>query len=296
MFNSSSNDSNQGLILKFVIVTAVTSLFLTLWDSLISIPFVLQPLSTYFSLSLTGFRSLYLWQFITYPFAYSTQGSSIHILYLFSLFFILYFIWILGTGVYNHAGKKQFVRIYFISAILSGAVAVFFMWLRNIDMKLSGPIAPLLTLFTCWTFLYPDMETLLLFVIPVRIKWVFAGLMGVLALLTLGQLDLISLMYYITAVIIGYGCSTVVWGISSPFPFTQKMDQYFIALGEKIRTVRGTSLQANSKILDISTGNSVADDDEFVDEMLQKISKKGQSSLSWAERKRLDQIAKKKEK
>ena len=77
----------------------------------------------------------------------------------------------------------------------------------------------------------------------------------------------------------------------------EKVDDFFIVLGRIIRAkIRRLFLfkKDESKIVDIKTGKTVLDDEAFIDEMLAKISRYGEKSLSWQERDRMRQISEKK--
>lgn len=293
--NPFSDFRKHDIVNRILLITGGVSLLLALWDSLISIPFQLPLLAPFFTLSFYGISKLYLWQFFTYPFVISTYGHPIHLFYLISVLIMLYVLWILSRAIYDHAGKKQFLQLYFLSAITAGVLAVFMMALTGTNIHLSGPTAPLLALFTAWTFLYPDVELMLFFVLPARTKWLFAGLVGALFLLPLAQLDLVSFVYYFSAIAIGYLYSTVIWEVGSPFVQTYDFDRFLITRGKWLRDYQGIAPTIETpKIVDIDTGDALQEDDEFVDAMLQKISKQGQSSLSWSERKRLDEISRRK--
>lgn len=279
---------------RVVIATGLISLFLTLWDSLFSIPFQFPLLTSFFTLSLQGISHLYLWQFISYFFVMSTYGATINLFYILSSLITLYMIWILGTAIYDHGGKKQFLQLYFSSGIIAGLFALLAMLLLGVSIPLSGPTAPLLALFTAWTFLYPDVELMLFFVLPIRTKWLFAAIVGIIFLLALAQLDLISLFYYFSAISTAYAYCTMVWEIGSPFEITSSFDSKLISLGQRLRKSKGLANPREPKIIDIASGDALQNEDEFVDAMLQKISQKGQNSLTWSERKRLDEISKKK--
>lgn len=293
-FNPFSQAGDQEALTRILIATGCISLFFALWDSLVSIPFNLPLLASYFTLSLAGIKHFYLWQFITYFFVMSTYGFTINLFYIIGSLITLYMIWIFGAAIYEHAGRKQFLQLYFASGIIAGVFALLAMLILQTSIPMSGPTAPLLALYTAWTFLYPDIELMLFFVLPVRSKWLFASILGIIFLLSLAQLDLISLFYYSSAIATAYLYTTMVWQIGSPFQITANLDRKLISWGDRLRKYRGSPQPQGPKIIDISSGSALQDEDEFVDAMLQKISKKGQNSLTWAERKRLDEISKKK--
>lgn len=292
--NPFNQSGHQEALNRVVIATGLISLFLALWDSLFSIPFQFPLLTSFFTLSLQGIKHFYLWQFFTYFFVMSTYGAVINLFYIISSLITLYMIWIFGSAIYDHAGKKQFLQLYFSSGIVAGIFALIAMALLGTSIPLSGPTAPLLALFTAWTFLYPDVELMLFFVLPIRTKWLFTAIVSTILLLALAQFDLISLFYYFSAICTAYAYCTLFWEIGSPFDLTASLDNKLIALGKRLRKAPSTVSKPEPKIVDISSGDAFQNDEDFVDAMLQKISQKGQKSLTWSERKRLDEISKKK--
>jgi len=53
-------------------------------------------------------------------------------------------------------------------------------------------------------------------------------------------------------------------------------------------------VEGKPNVIDMNTGKPLDDDDAFVDAMLAKISKQGENSLSWSERRRLNLISERK--
>jgi hypothetical protein len=198
-------------------------------------------------------------------------------------------------------GRGAFLRLYFIGGIVAGILALLSMKLSGQNVMLTGFASTLLILFTLWSMAFPETEILLLFLIPVKVKWIVASLVGILLLISLSHWNLSQFTLYLSAVVIGYVYAVVVHGWYSPFPFTLKFDIWLSRLAGNIRKRMPFPKRKpeeiktpKAKIIDIITGQSIEDDDAFVDAMLTKISKRGEESLSWAERKRLQDISKKK--
>lgn len=290
--NPFSGGSHSKTLLQLIIITACASFGLALWDALISANLGWPYLTSYFTLSLAGIYRLFLWQIITYPFVMINYGLGLDLFYIISVLISLYILWVLGSVVFDHAGGRPLLQVYFTSSVVAGLCGLLVMVITGVSIPLSGPTAAILALFTIWTFLYPEVELLLFFVLPVRTKWLYAGVVGIIALLGISQLDFISLAYYFGALATGYLFCTLKWELTSPFEWTHGVDRRLINWGNR---KRGTE-KKSGKILEIFSGKPLLDDESFVEEMLQKISKKGQDSLTWAERKRLDEISRKREK
>lgn len=263
------------------------------------------------SLSWWGLSNLYLWQPLTFLFVQPYSSSGITFFSLLSLFFTMYMLWVLGTAIYELIGKKAFLRFYFTCGIAAGLIALLMMPLTGKFAMLAGPAPSILALLTVWSMAYPETEIVLFFLIPVKAKWVMAGLISATLLITFSQWDIASLFLYLSAIFLGYAYACLAWGWRSPFLFTQKFDSALATFGLKMRRYLvfpqwlkfkknqkpSTSESVPGKVIDFNTGapmTNITNDDAFIDEMLAKISKHGERSLSWSERRRMQQISERK--
>lgn len=263
-----------------------------------------------FSFSWWGINNLYIWQPLTFLLIQPYSSSGVTFFSLISLFFSMYMLWILGTAIYELVGRRAFLRFYFICGIAAGIFALLMMPLTGKYAMLAGSAPAILALLTAWSMAYPETEIVLFFLIPIKAKWIMAGLAGAILLITFSQWDIASLFLYLSAIFFGYVYACLAWGWRSPFLITQRMDSLLATLGLGLRryiTVpqwlkfnKGKSQPSSSttenKVIDIGTGAPPANDDAFVDQMLSKISKHGERSLSWSERRRMQQISERKRK
>lgn len=262
-----------------------------------------------FSLSWWGINNLYLWQPLSFLFVQPYSPSGITFFSLISLFFTMYMLWVLGTTIYELVGKRSFLRFYFFCGITAGILALFMMPLTGKYGMLAGPAPAILALLTAWSMAYPESEVLLFFLIPIKAKWIMVGLVGAILLITFSQWDIANLFLYIFAIFLGYAYACLAWGWHSPFPLTQRIDSALAATGLKLRRYASipkwlkfdkskTSSPSSSpdKMIDINTGAPLINDDLFIDQMLAKISKHGERSLSWSERRRMQHISERKRK
>jgi len=225
----------------------------------------------------------------------------------------MYMLWILGTTIFDLVGKKAFLRFYFICGIGAGLLTSLMMLLLGNYSMLAGSTPAILALLTAWSMAYPETEVVLFFLIPVKAKWLASGLIGAILLTTLSQWDIGNLFLYLSAIFLGYAYACLASGWHSPFPLTQKIDSALASSGLKLRkynfrpqwlkfninknqTSSPSSPSTSNKIVDIGTGAPPATDDAFIDQMLAKISKHGERSLSWSERRRMQQISERKRK
>lgn len=260
------------------------------------------------SLSWWGLRNFFLWQPITYLFVQSSSSYGITFFFLISLFFNMYLLWILGTAIYELVGKWAFLRFYFFCGIAAGLVSLMIMPVTGQYSILAGATPALLAVMTAWSMAFPESEIMLFFLIPVKAKLIVAGLLGAIILVSLSHWDLPSLALYVCAILIGYAYAVIAWGWQSPFAITQRLDSTLSTIALRLRRYttlphwlqrkktlnNKPSAPAKSKVVDITTGKKLSDDDIFVDEMLAKISKNGERALSWSERHRMKQISERK--
>jgi predicted AAA+ superfamily ATPase len=96
---------------------------------------------------------------------------------------------------------------------------------------------------------------------------------------------------------VGYFFATLALEAPSPLHWTARVDGFFIDIGRSVRARRQHAQRVresgyeSAKIFDIKTGEAVIGDSEFMDAMLEKISKYGEDALSRKERKRMDMIS-----
>lgn len=251
------------------------------------------------SLSWWGIDQGYIWQPFTYLFIQDV-ASGLSVFFFISLLFSMYLLWTIGSALLQMIDTGPFLRLYLLGGMAAGVIALLSMKLTGQYSTLAGMTAALLILFTVWSMAFPETEILLLFLIPIKIKWIVVSIAAVLLLISLTHLDFASLFLYLSAIAIGYGYAVMVQGWYSPFPFTLKFDMWLSRVAARFRKWMPTFGKKKevktpkTKIIDFSSGRSMQDDDAFVDAMLEKISKRGENALSWSERKRLNEISKNK--
>lgn len=282
------------VIRNLILITCVTSIFVTLTDHLfvylgVSGPQQLLVLSSY------GMQHYYLWQPITYLFT-QTSMDGINLFYLIALAFNMYVLWAFGSAVQERMGNKHFLALYLGGGALAGIIACLLMPLIGQYAVFSGPASSLLTIFIVWSMLFPDSELIFFPIIPIKAKWLTAGVLGILFLSTISQLDFITFIFYFVAVLCGYLYSVIAFNLRTPFLFTHQMDARIAKLFSRLHVgaLKKNDAKANTKIYDIKSGDPILSDDAFVDEMLSKISKGGEKALTMSERRRMKQISERK--
>lgn len=282
-------DSTPTLIRYLLLIIGSLSIFSALTAPLMEQIFALPSLDRWLSLSWYGINHYQLWRPFTYFFVESGGYGGVTLSFMISLAFDLYLIWVIGSDLIERVGQHSFFRLFMIAGILSGIIGLLAMKLFGLNTVLVGPAPVLLALFTVWTMFHPEKEIWILLLFQVKTKWLLAFVLAAIVLINLSQLNGVYLTFYLTAAAIGYIYGTVVWGVSGPYAFMGAVDGYLIRLGNSLRRV-----PPNGKIFDFQTGKPVKSDDEFMDEMLEKIARRGPNALTRGERARMDAISAKK--
>lgn len=288
-------------IKNLILFTCAISLAVSLGEIFFYQIFGISGPEYWLSLSWRGFANYMIWQPFTYLFVQYTGGSGITLSFLITLLFQMYLLWVIGSQVLERIGRISFLKLYFISGIVAGIAALLLMQFTGSQIVLSGPTPAIFAVLAVWTMTYPEAELLLFFLIPVKAKWLILGILGAVFLISLSSLDFISFSFYFFGCLIGYLYALTAWGLHSPFPGFNRLEAFILQGSNKIRNNfffrprKNNNLKsASPKIFNISTGEPEFDDEKFVDMMLEKISKKGEQSLTWKERQRMKEISEKK--
>jgi membrane associated rhomboid family serine protease len=283
------------VIRNLIIITCLTSIFVALTNHLfvyilgISGPQQLLTLSSY------GMQHYYLWQPITYLFT-QTATNGIDVFYLMSLAFNMYILWAFGSAVEERIGSKHFLALYLGCGALAGIIAWALMPILGQYAVFSGPATALLAVFIMWSMLFPNSELIFFPIIPIKTKWLTAAVLGIICLTTLSQLNFITFVLYFAAALCAYLYGIIAFNLHTPFAKTHHVDAWLAQFFSRFRVgaIKKSDTKSTTKIYDIKSGDPVLSDDAFVDEMLSKISKGGEKSLTMRERRRMRQISERK--
>lgn len=272
-----------------IIATLALSLVCVVVNPLLDYLFGIQGLSYLFGLSKEGLSHFLIWQPFTHLFVQPQSALGISLGFLIGLAFNIYIIWVIGTVICDRIGENRFAYFYIGIGAISGLIAILF---ASYYYVLLGPFGSIIALFTFWAMLGPENEVLLFFIIPIKVKWLFAILVGGLLLVSLSRLDGVTFVQTLVAAILAYVYGAVAWQLQGPFTQMAPLDRLLYRLSDHLP--KSSAAVHPTKIYDLRTGEPVMDDDAFVDEMLAKIAKHGEESLSWSERKRMQDISAKK--
>lgn len=282
--------STPKVIKGLILATALCSILSALLEPFFNELFGWRGLQFWLSLSWYGIQKGCVWQLLSYLFVQETGSQGIGLSFLIILTFNMYLLWVMGTAVLEAVGTQPFLRLYFLSGLFAALLTLLIMRSSDHYEVLSGAFPAIFAVLTVWTLLNPEVQVLLFFVIPVKAKWILAAILGATFLIDLSQRAWIDLVFYLSGGFFGYFYGAIAWGLRSPWALTRSLDLFLNKLGQK-----GTGI-GKAKIFDFKTGKEVLNDDQFVDAMLAKIYKKGENSLTFQERQRMDEIAKRRRK
>ncbi len=284
-------------IWRLVILTAAFSIASVSIETLLNQFGIFNLTNRFLKLSWHGLNQGFVWQPLTYFLVQEGSSDGISLMFLINVCFNGYLLWFLGTSISRLIDISSFFIFYFASGLIAASFTIGLMLFFGVDVPLAGSTAALLSLLTLWGMAYAEAEVWLFFVIRIQAKWLVLTVFCALLLINVSHLQWVNLALYASAVLISYIYANLAWGWKSPFAITASFERFLSSMAKKFKETeekkRGSVLQ--EKIIDFTTGRPILGDEAFVDAMLNKISRQGESSLTWQERDRLKKISEKKE-
>ena len=145
------------------------------------------------TLTRSGLMHLQLWRLVSFIFVPSLTTNPL------LLALELYLYYVIGTSLERHWGTFRF-NVYYLVGMLGAIVSCLL-------TGIGGSSALNLSLFFAFAALYPEMQFLLFFFIPVKVKWlgVIAGVMYLLDFLV-GSLPMkVSLLFGLANFLLFFG-------------------------------------------------------------------------------------------
>lgn len=238
------------------------------------------PLQYFLALSWSGIKNFYLWQLLTYALF---EPGSFSFALLIKLAFNIYIFWIFGLPLIEFARVKTFLSLYFGAILISGLATLPF---QEVFASTTGPIYAILI---AWMMVNQGSKLLLFFTLPFHAHWLILGIIGFTFFIQISNSEFVMATNIVVNVLYAYLFSIVAWKEQGPFRFLRPFERKILRLFEKKPVVQ-------SKIFDIKSGAPVFDDDQFMDAMLEKISRMGEGSLTVEEKRRMQEISKKRAK
>jgi hypothetical protein len=114
-----------------------------------------------------------VWRLVTFLFLPLPSGSWIPLPPWLLMLLTLYFTWWVGSSLEQHWGAFKFNAYYLVGALATVVVSVFAGPQTNFFLDAS--------LFLAFATTFPDVQVLLMFILPIKVKW-----LGILAALFIG--------------------------------------------------------------------------------------------------------------
>jgi membrane associated rhomboid family serine protease len=242
----------------------------------------LPQLYGWLALTRAGIEHLFIWQLITYIFL---EPGPISLGFFIQLAFNMYILWMFGSSLIERSHTRLFLTLYLGAALVGGLTALAFP-----HTALAGSTNAVFAVLTAWAMVNPGSQLLLFFAIPFKAEWLVLALLAFTLFIDLSTGSWMAASCLIVSVLYGYLFSLIVWRQPSPFLFLRTFERKIFRLLEK----KPRETYHHSKIYDIKSGAPVLDDDQFMDAMLDRISRHGEDSLTPAEKKRMREISERK--
>ncbi|WP_298019926.1 rhomboid family intramembrane serine protease [uncultured Dysosmobacter sp.] len=141
-----------------------------------------------------------LWRLVTFIFmpGYSSSRQVIWLL------FFLYLYYMIGTTLEREWGTAKFSLYYLSGVVLTVAAGVIMALVTGQNVFISGAGYVNLSLFFAFAMLYPDTRFLILYIIPVKVKWLAwldAAVFALSVLTSLLHLDLVGALLPVIALL-----------------------------------------------------------------------------------------------
>ena len=209
----------------------------------------------YLSLSFSMIKELYLYQFLTYALLH---GDILHI------FFNMLSLWIFGSEIERLWVKKDIYVLYLLSVFFGGFCFILANVLKLTSGYVLGASGGVFGVMTCYAFLWPNREFLFFGIIPVRAKYLVPLILFLGIVLDGGKTSHSSHLGGILGGYLFFQLKT-----KFRFDFNFSISRYF----QKRKMLRYQEEMYKKQHVK-----------ETVDELLEKISKKGMSSLTKKEK------------
>ncbi len=212
-------------------------------------------LKYYFSLSLIKIKEFNFYQFVSYGFLHA---DFFHIL------FNMLNLWMFGSEIERLWAKKDIFYLYFLSIVFGGVFFIFSNLLQFTNAYVIGASGGVFGVMTCYTFLWPNREFLFFGVIPIKAKYLLPLILFLGIVLDAGKTSHAAHFGGIFAGFLFFQLKT-----KFRFDFNFSISRYF----QKRKMLRYQEEMYKKQHVK-----------ETVDELLEKISKKGMSSLTKKEK------------
>ncbi len=231
---------------------------------LINVAFFLLQIVSPLGGIVTGYGALWplgsgnfeIWQPISYMFLH---GGFMHI------FFNMFALWMFGAEIENYWGTRQFTIYYFVCGVGAAIINMIATFGDNIPtVGASGAVFGILLAFG---MMFPNRYIFLYFLFPIKAKYFIAGFAAIEFFSTFNINSNVAHFAHLGGMVIGFIYIKI---LSGDWPVQDWLQSNFSSVNKK-----HTSQQPKQ-------GSS--DNEERIDQILDKISKHGYESLSQEEK------------
>lgn len=217
------------------------------------------------------------WRFVTYIFLH---GSGFHLL------FNLLWLWWMGRSVEEAIGPRSFL-VVFLGSGIGGAffhIALSFLYGTNYVIGASGAVFGVMVAFA---YMFPRAPIMLLFLPPIEARFLVAGLIA-LDVLFIGAGDNVARFVHLGGAGIGYLLIKAHYQGKDLSSFVRPVERLWKQPPQKPKKQKNKNMYSVSDVEIVEEKNQ-----SELDEILEKISKKGYDGLTKEEKKKLFELSKK---
>lgn len=284
--------SDTPLVIKrLILITALSALFCSLAEVFVHTVFALPGPQTFLSLNTPYLFQGFLFQLVTYPLTYGALGEGVTFFYMITLAIHLYVMWMMGSNIVERMGTRAFVKLYLYSTLLAGIGGAAFAFFNHTHAVLTGCTPQVLAILVAWTALNGEGRLFLMFPLSIKAKWLTLIVLLFVLIPPLSSLDFPLFAFNAFGAMTGWLFALTSWHLKSPWRLIKSAEDQLLTLLARAKLY--FRKKSGSKIIDIQSFREESDE-EFMDDMLEKISKFGEASLTIRERKRMQRISRQK--
>lgn len=217
------------------------------------------------------------WRFITYMFLH---GGGFHLL------FNMLWLWWMGRSVEETIGPRSFT-VLFLGSGIGGAffhIALSFLYGTSYVIGASGAVFGVMVAFA---YMFPRVPIMLLFLPPIEARFVVAGLIA-LDVLFIGSGDNVARLVHLGGAGVGYLLIKAHYRGKDLSAYIRPIERLWKEKPKKSKRKKNKNMYSVSDVEIVDETNQ-----SELDEILEKISRKGYDGLTKEEKKKLFELSKK---